>query len=175
MTNRITPPKLRTTPAPELPTEGTRAADFDAGGVDLEAFLTDLRQIRREVDSTLGPRDLRHLRRLERLGRAATLLGLSTAWIAPAQRAPPQPPRRGARSGPSRAKRCAQAFHRQRASRNPDARSTRCSIAWRSTARRAKRVTRSRARLTAVYSSSRVTTGEGSSGSTTATCLNSEP
>jgi fatty acid desaturase len=83
MTNRITPQKLRTTAAPELPTEGTCAADFAAGGVDLEAFLTDLRQIRREVDSTLGPRDLRHLRRLERLGRAATLLGLSTAWIAP--------------------------------------------------------------------------------------------
>ncbi len=50
---------------------------------DLDGFLESLRAMRRDVDETLGEDDLAHLRKVERIGRAATALGLATAWIAP--------------------------------------------------------------------------------------------
>ena len=59
------------------------STEFDARKLDADAFLADLRQLRQEIDTTLGERDFAHLRRLERLGRAATFVGLATAWIAP--------------------------------------------------------------------------------------------
>ncbi len=58
-------------------------AQFDASGIDVEGFLAELSQLRAGVDATLGARDLAHLRRLERIGSAATWLGIATAWIAP--------------------------------------------------------------------------------------------
>jgi len=74
--NRITPRLSRTNAA------SSEVAEI-LPEVDAEAFLADLRQLRREIDATLGERDLAHLRRMERIGSAATLLGLATAWIAP--------------------------------------------------------------------------------------------
>jgi fatty acid desaturase len=81
MTNRITRRALGASAAPTLETTEDAAAAL--AGVDLEGFLAELRQLRREIDTTLGERDLAHLRRLELLGSAATALGLATAWIAP--------------------------------------------------------------------------------------------
>jgi len=63
--------------------EPAAAAASELQHVDLEAFLADLRRLRAEIDDTLGERDLAHLRRLQRIGHLATLLGLATAWIAP--------------------------------------------------------------------------------------------
>jgi fatty acid desaturase len=56
---------------------------FDASSVDLDALMADLRDVRREIDASLGEADLRHLRKIERLGRAATAIGVATAWLGP--------------------------------------------------------------------------------------------
>lgn len=56
---------------------------LDLSAVDLDAFLADLRALRREIDASLGEEDLRHLRKIERWGHAATAVGLLTAGIAP--------------------------------------------------------------------------------------------
>ena len=57
------------------------AAAFDQ--VDFEAFADDIKALRAEIDASLGPDDLRHLRRIERRGRLATVVGVATAAIAP--------------------------------------------------------------------------------------------
>lgn len=57
--------------------------NFDATHIDLDAFYEELQAIRRGVESDLGEADLAHLRRIERIGRAATAVGVATAWIAP--------------------------------------------------------------------------------------------
>lgn len=49
--------------------------------VDRAAFAADVRALRAELQADLGAADLAHLRRMERWGRAAELLGLATAWI----------------------------------------------------------------------------------------------
>jgi fatty acid desaturase len=56
---------------------------FDASQVDLDALLADLRSLRRDIEALLGEDDLRHLRRMETIGRVATTLGVATAWIMP--------------------------------------------------------------------------------------------
>ena len=49
----------------------------------LRGLYDEVRALRAEVDASLGPEDLAHLTRIERWGRAATAVGLATAWIAP--------------------------------------------------------------------------------------------
>ncbi|MBN9163465.1 MAG: fatty acid desaturase [Myxococcales bacterium 68-20] len=56
---------------------------FDPDAIDFEGFFAELKVLRREIDASLGEADLAHLRKIERLGWAATALGLTTAWIAP--------------------------------------------------------------------------------------------
>lgn len=56
---------------------------FDLSAIDLDAFLADIKALRREIDASLGEEDIRHLRKLERWGRASTALGLLGAGIAP--------------------------------------------------------------------------------------------
>ncbi len=68
---------------PETVRSAVGDVDFDPSTVDLDALFDDLKQLRREVDGQLGEDDLRHLRKVERLGRAATLLGAATAWLPP--------------------------------------------------------------------------------------------
>jgi fatty acid desaturase len=51
--------------------------------IDVKALAADLEALRKELMSTVGPDDLRHLRKMELWGRGATLLGLATAWVAP--------------------------------------------------------------------------------------------
>ena len=57
------------------------ATTFDPSTVDCDGFFRELRAIRRDVEAALGDDDVRHLQRLERVGRAATCLGLATAWV----------------------------------------------------------------------------------------------
>ncbi len=59
------------------------APSFDPSSVDAEALLNDIRALRAEVDASLGEADAAHLRRIERWGRAATVLGLATCWLVP--------------------------------------------------------------------------------------------
>jgi fatty acid desaturase len=51
--------------------------------IDYEAFARDLSALRAEVDASLGPEDLEHLRKIERWGRWCTGLGYGTAWLGP--------------------------------------------------------------------------------------------
>ncbi|MCW5835931.1 MAG: fatty acid desaturase [Labilithrix sp.] len=53
---------------------------FDPGTIDCDAFFRELRAIRLEVESSYGEEDVAHVRWIERAGRAATALGLATAW-----------------------------------------------------------------------------------------------
>jgi len=64
-------------------THRPRPSAFDPASVDLVAFEGAVRQLRSEIDASLGPADLRHLRRIERWGRLATVVGLATAPLAP--------------------------------------------------------------------------------------------
>ena len=56
-------------------------ASFDPSSIDCDAFFRELRAIRRDVEAALGEDDIAHLRKIERFGRAATALGLATAWF----------------------------------------------------------------------------------------------
>lgn len=51
--------------------------------VDVDAFRRELDELRAWIDTTAGPEDLRHLRKIEAIGRGAALIGYATAWIAP--------------------------------------------------------------------------------------------
>ena len=51
--------------------------------IDREAFAADISALRRELIADLGPADLAHLRKMERWGRACTLLGYALAWMVP--------------------------------------------------------------------------------------------
>src|SRR6185503_17770383 len=56
---------------------------FDPSSVDMDGFQRELKALRDQVDASLGEADKAHLRKIERWGRAATLLGLATCWLAP--------------------------------------------------------------------------------------------
>jgi len=59
------------------------APPLDLNQIDLDGFARAVKELRAELLAELGPDDLRHLRRIERWGRAADAVGLATAWIAP--------------------------------------------------------------------------------------------
>ena len=48
-----------------------------------EAFSADMSRLSRQIGKDVGPADIAHLHRIEWAGRACTLLGFATAWIAP--------------------------------------------------------------------------------------------
>lgn len=56
---------------------------FDPSTVDVDAFQRELKALREEMDVSLGEADAAHLRKIERWGRLATLLGVATCWLAP--------------------------------------------------------------------------------------------
>ncbi len=51
--------------------------------LDVEAFDRDLSALRAELGAAFAPEDLAHLRKMERWGRACSLLGYATAWLFP--------------------------------------------------------------------------------------------
>jgi fatty acid desaturase len=61
----------------------TNARSFNLDDIDLDGFEREVTALRAEIRESLGPDDLRHLRRMEWWGRAATAVGMATAWIAP--------------------------------------------------------------------------------------------
>ena len=54
-----------------------------AARVDTDAFLAALDAIEREIRAGVGPEDLAHYQKIVRWGRACSLLGYASAWIAP--------------------------------------------------------------------------------------------
>lgn len=61
----------------------TTVPTLDLDRIDLDGFADAIGELRAAIRTSLGPDDLRHLRRIERWGRTATAVGLATAWIAP--------------------------------------------------------------------------------------------
>lgn len=57
--------------------------EFDSAKFDRKAFATELTALRKEISSSLGEDDLRHLRKMERWTWLSTIAGYATAWIAP--------------------------------------------------------------------------------------------
>jgi fatty acid desaturase len=51
--------------------------------MNISDFAKDITALRKEMHASLGPDDLRHLRRVELFGRACTVAGYATAWIFP--------------------------------------------------------------------------------------------
>lgn len=51
--------------------------------IDLDAFARELDQLHARARAEVGDADLRHLKKIERWGRVAGLLGYATSWIAP--------------------------------------------------------------------------------------------
>ncbi|MBV1859827.1 MAG: fatty acid desaturase [Nannocystaceae bacterium] len=68
-----------------VPPSGDAGATTDTPleGVDLDAFTRELEAIVAEARADTGEADLHHLRKIERIGRIAGLIGLATAFIAP--------------------------------------------------------------------------------------------
>lgn len=50
---------------------------------DLQTFVDEINALREEIDASLGEEDLEHLKKIERIGRTCTVIGLMTAGIAP--------------------------------------------------------------------------------------------
>jgi len=55
----------------------------ELGELDLAGFSAAIDRLKAEAHANIGPADLTHLKRIERYGRLATLLGYATAWIIP--------------------------------------------------------------------------------------------
>ncbi|MDX2010030.1 MAG: fatty acid desaturase [Myxococcaceae bacterium] len=60
-----------------------RSFTLGRDGVDLEGFERELRALRSEAVSALGPDDVAHLKKLERWGLWCTAAGYATAWVFP--------------------------------------------------------------------------------------------
>ncbi len=65
------------------PSPSSSPETYDASNIDYDALLADLKELRRELESKMGDLDLAHLRKIERIGRAATAFGVATAWTVP--------------------------------------------------------------------------------------------
>ena len=55
----------------------------ELGELDLAGFSAAIDRLKAEAHANIGPADITHLKRIERYGRIATLLGYATAWIIP--------------------------------------------------------------------------------------------
>ena len=66
---------------PVRPDESARPETALLPDVDRAAFAAEVRALRATLQAGLGEADLIHLRRMQRWGRTATVLGLATAWI----------------------------------------------------------------------------------------------
>ncbi len=51
--------------------------------IDYKAFADDLNKIKNEINTELSEKDFKHLKKIERWGRACTFFGYSTSWIIP--------------------------------------------------------------------------------------------
>jgi fatty acid desaturase len=51
--------------------------------IDIQGFGRAMDELRATMKASLGPRDLDHIRKMERWGRLCSIAGYATAWIAP--------------------------------------------------------------------------------------------
>jgi fatty acid desaturase len=51
--------------------------------IDYRGFATEVMELRKEMQKDLNAEDVRHLRKVERLGRVCSLLGYGTSWLFP--------------------------------------------------------------------------------------------
>lgn len=56
---------------------------FHPSSIDLEGFQEAIRDLRKDIDASLGEADIDHLKKMERWGRLFTAAGLATAGIGP--------------------------------------------------------------------------------------------
>ena len=56
---------------------------FNVEDPRFEEFAAELKALRKEIESKLGPEDIAHLKKMERIGKACTLVGLATAGLGP--------------------------------------------------------------------------------------------
>jgi fatty acid desaturase len=55
----------------------------ELSGMNVAGFCADIERLKADAYRQIGPADFAHLRRIERYGRVAAILGLATAWIIP--------------------------------------------------------------------------------------------
>jgi fatty acid desaturase len=55
----------------------------ERGDLGVRAFAADLKNLRNEINSSLGEEDFKHLKKVERWGRLCSLAGYLTAWLIP--------------------------------------------------------------------------------------------
>ncbi len=51
--------------------------------IDFESFFKEIQDLKKEIESNLGEKDIRHLKKMENIGKISTLIGTVTAGIAP--------------------------------------------------------------------------------------------
>ncbi|HVZ31259.1 MAG TPA: fatty acid desaturase, partial [Polyangiaceae bacterium] len=66
-----------------MTTAAAPESDRELEYVDYEGFAREITSMRREILERISSADLNHLKRVERWGRLCSLLGYTTAWLAP--------------------------------------------------------------------------------------------
>ncbi|MFM7244763.1 MAG: fatty acid desaturase family protein [Planctomycetaceae bacterium] len=66
---------ISSAPAPATPAE--------LAGMNVASFCADIERLKADAYRQIGPADFAHLRKIERYGRIAAILGLATAWTIP--------------------------------------------------------------------------------------------
>ena len=59
------------------------ASPVEFGRMDVAGFCAAIDRLKAETHASIGPADFAHLRRIERYGRVATVMGYATAWVIP--------------------------------------------------------------------------------------------
>jgi fatty acid desaturase len=59
------------------------ATPAELSGMNVEGFCADIERLKADTYRQIGPADFAHLRKIERYGRIAAILGLATAWTIP--------------------------------------------------------------------------------------------
>lgn len=66
----------------ESPTK-ENIGNFDIKNVNMDEFLKDILEVKKEIETSLGDDDIKHLKKVMTIGRISTIIGLLTAWIIP--------------------------------------------------------------------------------------------
>lgn len=56
---------------------------FNIENVNMEAFLKDVLDMKKEIEESLGDDDIKHLKKVITIGRLCSVIGFLTSWIAP--------------------------------------------------------------------------------------------
>ena len=58
-------------------------SDNTLENIDIDGFVRELKELRKEITASLGKEDIKHLQKIENWGHISNLLGIVTAGIAP--------------------------------------------------------------------------------------------